>query len=478
MACSMKRWGAMRYMLLTSFVVIAGCVGGPELDEPEESPPDPSRPPGVFYIAGEQEQGRRLLGSYADLFMTPVDGHFRVSGTSPSLPTAWTVTVEGANLVVKNGTAVQFANVDPRFMGLRLSAVVGGGELEIVGASALRPGVTRYRLIHHTGAGPVPYCADDLGAVPIKGRWTATGLHEQDTTISFACDDAVGYKCTDWGYPAGALGPGSVGWDHHQACTRMARADYCADGTPHTFDGTAIVIRDLISGAMPDLDDPTVPQLVQSPHPAPPDRFWFEGAWSGGASPVKCLSKVRWASMPLDGPCPGVVLDPRTVPGAKFCEDYWPDHITPDGTSLLFNSSKVGQMYMHRWSTSTGQQLVTVRGWRDPVHGDEPPFPSYVNYHGPVGLLMRNPPSSLTGVLADVYSQRDPGTTDRFVGFWDAFSTYNRIEREGSTYVDNPAGDRIPLNLYIKGSDRVSAPIAPPGFPPSSQGSFGFIDKP
>jgi hypothetical protein len=32
--------------------------------------------------------------------------------------------------------------------------------------------------------------------------------------------------------------------DHHQACTRMARADYCGDGRPHTVTGTPIDIFD------------------------------------------------------------------------------------------------------------------------------------------------------------------------------------------------------------------------------------------
>jgi hypothetical protein len=29
-------------------------------------------------------------------------------------------------------------------------------------------------------------------------------------------------------------------WDHHQACVRMFRADYCGDGVPTTRDGTMI----------------------------------------------------------------------------------------------------------------------------------------------------------------------------------------------------------------------------------------------
>jgi hypothetical protein len=32
--------------------------------------------------------------------------------------------------------------------------------------------------------------------------------------------------------------------DHHQACTRMVRADYCGDGTAHTLNGRAINLYD------------------------------------------------------------------------------------------------------------------------------------------------------------------------------------------------------------------------------------------
>ena len=42
--------------------------------------------------------------------------------------------------------------------------------------------------------------------------------------------------------------------DYHQACTRMLRADYCGDGTPHTVDGTLINIYDGI-GIQRDTDD-------------------------------------------------------------------------------------------------------------------------------------------------------------------------------------------------------------------------------
>lgn len=46
-------------------------------------------------------------------------------------------------------------------------------------------------------------------------------------------------KCVAWGYEPWEHGP-----DLHQACTRLARADYCGDGVPHTENGTLIDVYD------------------------------------------------------------------------------------------------------------------------------------------------------------------------------------------------------------------------------------------
>jgi len=378
--------------------------------------------------------------------------------------------------VAKSGATVVYAGPATAFTGMQFPTWVGG-YLEVVGVTAVTAGVTRYQLMHHTATGAVtPYCVDGSGAVPLKGRWTSTGLHVDDNLISFACPDAVAFKCTDWGYIAGNA-PGSDAWNHHQACTRMARADYCGDGKPHTFDETRIVIRDMYPGAEPNLDNPNIdPLVVSPPPPAPPDNFWFEAAWTASIPPAKCLSKVRWASMPLDGPCPGVLDDPRTINGALYCEDIWPDGITPDGSTLLWNSSMVGQMYLNRWTNGSGQQLVTVRGWHDPQHGDDPPYPNYTNYRGAIGLLMRNPPGSIPPTdLSQIDSQRNPTTLDRYVGFPDV--GYNDQGFEGSVYKYAAAG-RLPLYLYVNGTDRVTSTAPPPGFPAAPAAMLGYIDPP
>ncbi|MCY1054097.1 ADYC domain-containing protein [Nannocystis sp. SCPEA4] len=98
-----------------------------------------------------------------------------------------------------------------------------------------------------------PLCFDHLGqptqAIPLANYWDlATGARIADASVvTFACRDAVLAKCVEWGYrPWATVGSTSLA-NHHQACTRMARADYCGDGTSHTFTGTPIDVSDRLS---------------------------------------------------------------------------------------------------------------------------------------------------------------------------------------------------------------------------------------
>jgi len=101
-----------------------------------------------------------------------------------------------------------------------------------------------------------PLCFDHLGqptqAIPLANYWDlASGARVVDANVvTFACRDAVLAKCVEWGYrPWARQGTTSLA-NHHQACTRMARADYCGDGTPHTFGGTPIDVLDRLAPAI------------------------------------------------------------------------------------------------------------------------------------------------------------------------------------------------------------------------------------
>src|SRR5205814_7622470 len=105
------------------------------------------------------------------------------------------------------------------------------------------------------------------GAVP--GVWGADGARRDDAPGRFtlACETGAIGKCVQWGYrPWEARGGRSLA-ELHQACTRMARADYCGDGRSHTSENTTIDYYDELG--------------VQSPAradrgPAHP----FEAAWA------------------------------------------------------------------------------------------------------------------------------------------------------------------------------------------------------
>ncbi|MBL8973113.1 MAG: hypothetical protein JNK56_21185, partial [Myxococcales bacterium] len=96
-------------------------------------------------------------------------------------------------------------------------------------------------------------------AVPLVNHWDAvTGDRVDDATVvTFACRGGALEKCVSWGYrpwassvrcdPVTAVCEAVSLKDYHQACTRMVRADYCGDGTPHTVNGTLIDVYDRLS---------------------------------------------------------------------------------------------------------------------------------------------------------------------------------------------------------------------------------------
>jgi len=129
-----------------------------------------------------------------------------------------------------------------------------------------------YSVSYRTARGWKPLCGYDAQGVEVlatalEGRWdysqgTATGgAHVRDPRrFTFGCEDSALGKCVLMGYApwrrvltrTGCKG--KAWWTckvkvtslrhHHQACTRMLRADYCGDGTPHTVDKVAINVFD------------------------------------------------------------------------------------------------------------------------------------------------------------------------------------------------------------------------------------------
>jgi hypothetical protein len=113
-------------------------------------------------------------------------------------------------------------------------------------------------------------------AIPLRGRWDQTGTLIEDGSISFHCTSGVNAKCVRWGYKPWQSVQGVSLSAHHQACTRMARADYCGDGETHTQDGTQIDIYDSVG-------------LLT---PSPGGLMLFEATW--GTKGAYCIARDRW----------------------------------------------------------------------------------------------------------------------------------------------------------------------------------------
>jgi hypothetical protein len=67
------------------------------------------------------------------------------------------------------------------------------------------------------------------------------------TGFTFACDGYALAKCVRFGYAPWRSVNGVSLEDYHQSCTRLLRADYCGDGTPHTVNGNMVNIYDSAS---------------------------------------------------------------------------------------------------------------------------------------------------------------------------------------------------------------------------------------
>jgi hypothetical protein len=158
-----------------------------------------------------------------------------------------------------------------------------------------------------TGVEWAPLCKNDLNevipAIPLQNYWNSvTGDRVDDeNVISFACTSAVLAKCVEWGYRpwVDTWRCRSYDWktpedcdlkslkDYHQACTRMARADYCGNGTPWTVNGTTI-----------DIYDHLYPQIQEREAPT----WQIEAEW--GPDGAECLQDIRQQAWKAQGQYP------------------------------------------------------------------------------------------------------------------------------------------------------------------------------
>ncbi len=164
--------------------------------------------------------------------------------------------VQGKNSVV-SGTGLVKAIIDYELQ--------EGGKgkhnkgVRIDGFSMLAPGsdVALYQLELKDGAWQ-SLCEDGARVIMLNDVWDPStgdrieGLPKD--TVTFACRGAALAKCVEFGYRPWATVGGVSLRDHHQACTRMVRADYCGDGTAHTSEGTPIHVLDELAIQTEDVD--------------------------------------------------------------------------------------------------------------------------------------------------------------------------------------------------------------------------------
>lgn len=458
----------MKNILLVSWMVMAGCVEGAALDEssaeraalaaPEE-PPEQE-------VQYESEQGRFVIGRTADGYYNPAtDRHFHVRrrpvdlGHSSFL-VGVTASAQGAHLVAKSDPPLDESHStdDDWFDGMVLEGV-DGGRVRI--ESAVKDPSGRYTsyILKYRRPGALSfneyYCGlDDLGqpigASPTLGYYDQSRYHHYDATVlTLGCWNGTLAKCLGWGYVPGTVGPSGdpvqspSDWDYHQACTRMASADYCSRGQPFTRELTPVVIRDFHPAAQP---APGAQPVLVHPHPFPgnPDWHYIEAAWRPGRRPPVCVSKSRWAGLPIQpcGPSGGggdeCLADPRLDPNAKTCEEYTFADLRAAG-ALIVNASKMMDTTLQAWErpASGGKpadvmtsmrgfyspsSLITVANYQNPAFTFPAPhartvypWPDYVKFTGARSMVLRNLPGTLEeeDMIPLFLWERD---ADRFVG--------------------------------------------------------------
>jgi hypothetical protein len=120
-------------------------------------------------------------------------------------------------------------------------------------------------------------------ALAVPGVWNERGARQDiPGRFTFACESGAIAKCVSWGYKPWEQKDGSALTDLHQACTRMARADYCGDGRSYTHQNTFIDMYD---------NQGLLTPTTQAVAGWEPMKASFEAAWD--ADGALCLSRTR-----------------------------------------------------------------------------------------------------------------------------------------------------------------------------------------
>jgi hypothetical protein len=249
----------------------------------------------------------------------------------------------------------------------------------------------------HRNESPGRHRDDDyLGATVIPGSFginshpkgpVSNGDYEPATDrLMFSCRDGVAAKCIDWGYaPWAEQGQMSA---YFQACTRMARADYCGTGHSRTIPGTTINYGDFHDPQIAKFD--LMKDFV-------PEAVWGPGRGTTGHPAAICLARSRWSTIPIGhgSPCADLMPHPGTPLGAsvRACEemkrDGWPPGV------LFVNASRTVDTGLVRWTDGKGHyQTTTQVAWQGgdadhPAAQGPAGYPTFVDIEG---SIYKDPP--------------------------------------------------------------------------------------
>jgi hypothetical protein len=148
------------------------------------------------------------------------------------------------------------------FVGAQFDTMKGDGTIVKYRVDAIVEhdgGATGYMLSYLWNGRWLSVCQSDSGPVeayPLNGTWD----HREGVEGGGSWTDApqkFTFACRTLGAIAKCVDIGYLPWqnrDHHLACVRMLRADYCRNGTPYTTTGRLINVYDSI-GIQVDTDE-------------------------------------------------------------------------------------------------------------------------------------------------------------------------------------------------------------------------------
>lgn len=252
-----------------------------------------------------------------------------------------------------------------------------------------RPRLTEYVIDYESEGRWAPLCPSEVpseapAAILVAGSFGRgpdghlNGDHDPtQTRLTFACRDGVAAKCQAWGY---------LSWNperapYFQACTQMARADYCGNGRSRTVDDTKINYHDLHR-------EPLGKLIAMDGFE--PEAVWGPGS-AGKPSAAMCVSRTRWSTIPL-GPrsaCPEVLHDPRVEAATDGKPQRFCDGLTvkqwADAGALFVNASKADDIGVVVFTDENGHYMTTTRyPWLGgDIKSPSPPgYPKFVAIEG------------------------------------------------------------------------------------------------